>query len=283
MIGPEQKLAEIVAAILSAGIDVLVMGGHAVRYYGVTRNTVDFDLVASLASADELGPKLFGISQLGPLREEPVWRRGDFARFEIGKLESGREEWLEFWVRNHLLSDFATMKGRAEMGRYGGATLPFLSLPDLIRSKETERESDWQDIALLEEIQDARLIASASRPNCTSGERARILSGIRSRKGMERAIQIGLTDDRAWIDRAIAEAAHPVTIAFLRPRSNVNPPSGARIEPALLDALSRVPFGSVKHFSILEVVRRAYKRNAIEIDRADKQRQLQQSHSPPVR
>ena len=35
--------------------------------------------------------------------------------------------------------------------------LSFLSLPDLIRSKETEREKDWQDVAVLEEIHDNRL------------------------------------------------------------------------------------------------------------------------------
>ncbi len=38
---------------------------------------------------------------------QTVWRSDDFARFEIGRLPDGREEWLEFWIRNHLLGDFA--------------------------------------------------------------------------------------------------------------------------------------------------------------------------------
>jgi len=44
-------------------------------------------------------------------------------------------------------------------GSYGGRILPFLALPDLIHSKETERAGDWQDVAILEEFLDARLLA----------------------------------------------------------------------------------------------------------------------------
>src|SRR5947209_8438653 len=81
---------------------------------------------------------------------------------QIGTLPSGREEWLEFWRENHLLAPFGELFSRREQGVYGGRSLAFLSLPDLIRSKETERETDWQDIAFLEEFLDARLLAQAS-------------------------------------------------------------------------------------------------------------------------
>jgi hypothetical protein len=40
----EQRLAEIVTDLESVGVVCLVMGGHAVRYYGLYRNTNDFDL-----------------------------------------------------------------------------------------------------------------------------------------------------------------------------------------------------------------------------------------------
>jgi hypothetical protein len=43
-VNPEVRLAEIVTAIEATGIPCLVMGGHAVRYYGLSRNTIDFDL-----------------------------------------------------------------------------------------------------------------------------------------------------------------------------------------------------------------------------------------------
>jgi len=119
------------------------MGGHAVRYYGIDRNTIDFDLVTSLATPEELRLRLPKIESLAGIRAEPVWRSRDFARFEIGRLPDGREEWLEFWIRNHLLGDFQSLKARAEVGVYGGEPVAFLSIADLLKSKETERESDW--------------------------------------------------------------------------------------------------------------------------------------------
>ena len=41
---PARRLAEIVSALEQVGLTVLVMGGHAVRYYGLDRNTIDYDL-----------------------------------------------------------------------------------------------------------------------------------------------------------------------------------------------------------------------------------------------
>ena len=44
---PARRLAEIVSALEQVGLTVLVMGGHAVRYYGIDRNTIDYDLPLS--------------------------------------------------------------------------------------------------------------------------------------------------------------------------------------------------------------------------------------------
>jgi hypothetical protein len=140
----DEKLARLVRALQDAGIDVVVMGGHAVRFYGIDRNTIDFDLATSLATPQELRARIGQVHMFGGASEEAVWRRNDFARYRIGSLPDGREEWLEFWLRNHLLDPFPMLKARAELGEYGGERIPVLSIGDLIRSKETERESDWQ-------------------------------------------------------------------------------------------------------------------------------------------
>jgi len=273
---PDQKLAFIARSLQDAGIETLVMGGHAVRYYGIDRNTADFDLVTSVATPDELRLRLPRIEALGPVREEPVWRSRDFARFEIGRLPDGREEWLEFWIRNHLLGDFKSLNARAEVGIYGGGQVAFLSIADLMRSKETQRESDWRDIALLEEIQDARHHAAiASKPDGL----LRLLSHLRSRRGMDRAIEKNLLDDPDTIIQAVATSAHPVTYAFLLPLAGAAAPAAlsVSVEPTSLAALSTVDFGSPKHFALIEICRRAYKRHAMEIDRADKQAKLDQN------
>lgn len=271
---PEQKLAEIVISLRGAGIDSLVMGGHAARYYGIDRNTIDYDLVTSLTSPEDLRQRLPAIDNFREARPAPAWRHRDFARFEIGRLPDGREEYLEFWLRNHLLGDFVQLKQRSEIGVYGGHSIPFLSIADLIRSKETERESDWQDIALLEEIFDARKFAAFRDGRCDLPD---LLANIRSRVGMERAIDQGLLADPNLVASAIADSQHPATIAFLWPsaRQIDARTEAAYLDPSLSATLRAVEAGSSKHFAIVEIARRGYKRHAMDIDRADKQTQIE--------
>ena len=266
---PDQKLALLTQAIKDAGMKALVMGGHAVRYYGIDRNTSDFDMVVGTSSPTELREKLAEIPMLASAKEIPVWRTNDFARFEIGTLPDGRQELLEFWLQNHLLSDFATLNSRAEVGNYGGSLVAFLSLDDLIRSKETERESDWQDISLLEEIRDARLLAKAVDDDGV----VRALANVRSRRGLERLDTSGLLADSNLIEQAIHQCTHPVTFAILSPLAPVSEAKQlvAPIEPTALVALRRAPFRSSLHLGLVEVVRRGYKRQAMEEDRLDKE------------
>ena len=54
----ETRLAEIVTALEGASIPCLVMGGHAVRYYGLSRNTRDFDLHLAPDGWDDLHIRL---------------------------------------------------------------------------------------------------------------------------------------------------------------------------------------------------------------------------------
>lgn len=52
------RLAEIVTALEQVGLTVLIMGGHAVRYYGIDRNTIDYDLHLSPSNWDDLRASL---------------------------------------------------------------------------------------------------------------------------------------------------------------------------------------------------------------------------------
>ena len=67
---PPLRLAEIVTALEQVGLTVLVMGGHAVRYYGIDRNTIDCDLHLSPADWEDLGSRL-GQSTLAAGRPLP--------------------------------------------------------------------------------------------------------------------------------------------------------------------------------------------------------------------
>jgi hypothetical protein len=199
------------------------------------------------------------------------WRPQSFRRFQIGRLPDGHEEWLEFWCGNHLLAPFPELYARKEEGSYGGRTLPFLSLPDLIRSKETTRATDWADVAVLEEFLDNRLLALASRKALALHK---ALGGLRSRSGFERALLDGLLADVDLVAQALAEAHLGITQALLLPfsPSTVNlPATTPTVEPLILSRLRTVVPSSSLHLALVEAVRRQYRLAAQAADQADKE------------
>jgi hypothetical protein len=272
-VNSESRLAEIVTALEGEGIACLVMGGHAVRYYGLIRNTIDFDLCLAPEVWDDLPARLAATPLLTKqaVIEGSSWRPRWFRRFQIGQLPDGREERLEFWCGNHLLAPFAELYARREQGLYGGRILSFLSLPDLIRSKETERTVDWRDVEVLEEFLDARLLAQVK-----SGGRAvtEALSHISSRSGLEAALQQGLFSDARIVELALIEAQRSTAQAFLLPfaptstnlRATVPP-----IESVILNRLRTVSPASPLHLTLVEAVRRQYRLAAQAADKADKE------------
>lgn len=267
---PDGKLAEVLTALDSVGVRCLVMGGHAVRYYGLDRTTDDFDLHLAPDSWDDLIVRMARSEWLrnrNPI-EFPSWRVTAFRRFQIGTLPNGREEWLEFWKENHLLPPFDELFARRESGLYGGRMCDFLSLPDLIRTKETEREKDWQDIQYLEEVQDTRLAAavrSGARPLSMA------LSQLRSRRGLETHLLAKSLDDLSVVAEALSQSKNPITAALLLPVAENAPLPTVEIEPAIVNRLRVVPVGSPLHLTLVEAVRRRYKQAAALVDKADKQ------------
>lgn len=142
------------------------------------------------------------------------WRPHAFRRFLIGRLPDGQEEWLEFWRENHLLAPFSELFCRREVAKYCERDIAFLGLRDLIHSKETERAKDWDDIAYLEEAQDARLQAGFQRGTV---ELTEALAQIRSRRGFDRYLADGCFGDDKVVRDAIEHTDNPITQAFLLP------------------------------------------------------------------
>ncbi|HEV3259646.1 MAG TPA: hypothetical protein VG013_22455 [Gemmataceae bacterium] len=269
---PEERLAWIVSALESVGLACLVMGGHAVRYYGLQRYTNDFDLTLARDGWDDLADRLArtGLFSGGELVEGNSWRPGAFRRFQLGTLADGQEEWLEFWRENHLLDPFPDLFARREVGAYGTREVPFLALPDLLRSKETERAKDWDDVSYLEEFLDARLHA-----RCVAGAvaLADALAGLRSRRGFDTYLAEGSFDDRQAVKTALGRAVNPIAQAFLLPYAPgaATPSPVVAIEPLVERKLRAVVPASPLHRSLVEVVRRKYKVFCQARDRADKE------------
>ena len=269
---PEERLAAILASLESVGLSCLVMGGHAVRYYGLQRHTNDFDLTLAPDGWDDLANRLAKTDLFmgaGPV-EGNSWRPGAFRRFLLGNLADRQEEWLEFWRRNHLLAPFPELFARREVGAYGGREVPFLSLEDLIRSKETERAKDWDDVSYLEEFLDARVHA-----RCAAGAvaLADALAQLRSRRGFDTYLTESRFGDTAAIRAALGHTTNPVTQAFLLPWAPeaVVSTSVIAIEPLVVRKLRSVSPASPLHRSLVEVVRRQYKVFCQDRDRADKE------------
>jgi hypothetical protein len=271
-LNPEERLAAIVVALESVGLSCLVMGGHAVRFYGLQRHTNDFDLTLGADGWDDLADRLartglFAVT--GPV-EGNSWRPGAFRRFLLGNPADGQEEWLEFWGANHLLAPFPQLFARREVGGYGGRELPFLSLPDLIRSKETERAKDWDDVSYLEEFLDARLHAQCRAGNLAVTD---ALAQIRSRRGFDTYLAETRFADADTIRNALERTTNPVTQAFLLPwaPAAVAATPVVPIEPVVERKLRSVGPASSLHRSLVEVVRRQYKVFCQDRDRADKE------------
>ncbi len=267
----DARLAEVVSQLEAVGVSCLVMGGHAVRFYGLSRNTNDVDLHVSPDQWDDLPARLArtNLFAAGALLEGPSWRPGAFRRFQIGTLPDGREEWLEFWRENHLLAPYSELQTRAERGSYGGREIIFLGLVDLIRSKETERGADWQDVATLEEFLDARLLARL-RSGTVSADEA--LASLRSQSGLLGYLEAGfLTTENAAA--ALPRTTNPVTQTLLIPAAPDTraPEPVVPIEPVVLARLRTTPPASPLHLGLVEVVRRRYIAFRKDTDRRDKE------------
>jgi hypothetical protein len=247
------------------------MGGHAVRFYGLQRHTNDFDLTLASAGWDDLADRL---TRTGLFAGTPIegnsWRPKAFRRFLLGNQADGQEEWLEFWRVNHLLAPFPEMYARREVGAYGGREVPFLSLQDLLRSKETERAKDWDDVTYLEEFLDARLHA---RVNAGDIVLADALVHLRSRRGFDTFLAQNQFANAEAILAALERATNPVTQAFLLPWA----PQAAAAEPVVASEpiveqkLRSIAPASALHRALVEVVRRQYKVFCQNQDRAEKE------------
>ena len=269
---PEERLASIVSSLESVGISCLVMGGHAVRYYGLQRYTNDFDLTLAPEVWDDLSERLARTGMFVGTRpvEGNSWRPAAFRRFLLGSLPSGQEEWLEFWRGNHLLAPFHELFARRQVGVYGGQEVAFLSIQDLIRSKETERAKDWEDVSYLEELLDSQLHARMVAGEITLAD---ALCQLRSRRGFDSYLVEGQFSDKEAVLAALRHATNPVTQAFLLPLVPETPIESkvVTIEPLVEGKLRSIAPASPLHRSLVEVVRRQYKVACQNRDRADKE------------
>jgi hypothetical protein len=248
------------------------MGGHAVRYYGLQRYTNDFDFTLAPDGWENLADRLARTNLFPKTRtiEGNSWRPLSFRRFLLEALANGQEEWLEFWRSNHLLAPFAELLDRREVAKVAGTDVAFLGLSDLIRSKETERAKDWEDIVYLEQFFDLRHRSQHAAGRISLAE---AIGQLRSQAGFDALLADSALSDQAAVRVVLEQIRNPITQAFLLPCApdSVLSPAVPPIEPLVDRKLRSIPPGSPLHRTLVEVVRRQYKLGCQNRDRADKE------------
>ncbi len=247
----DRELAELQFELAENGIRSLVMGGQAVRYYDLNRTTDDFDFYVS----PESGASVERWLATRQVIEIDVSRESTVRRFQFQSQRNAHELKLKLWYGGRLFPAFSDAYQRREHGAYGDRPCDFLSINDLIQTKETAREKDWVDIFFLEELQDARLRA-AVRSGVSSP--AETLSYLRSRRGLESALRDGCLYNAGNVREAILRTENPITVASLLPAVRDVTLKRVRIEAAVEQRLRSILVGSPLHFSVVEAVRQKY-------------------------
>ena len=271
MIESAERLSVIISALESVGLRCLVMGGHAVCYYGLQRFTNDFDFALAPDGWDELRGRLARTnlcSDAGPI-EGNSWRPGHFRRFRLGAEAEGREEWLEFWLRNHLLAPFPDLYAQRTRGlRRTSDSIPLTSRPHPEQGNRTsERLGRYFIPRGVPQRAVHALYAAGAIPLSNA------LAQLRSRRGFDTILVEGGFSDAVAVRVALAQTANPVTQAFLLPWAPeaVAQPPVIEIEPLVERKIRTITPASPLHRSLVEVVRRQYKVFCQERDMGDKQ------------
>ena len=174
---PYPELVQLVDRLQRRGLDPLVMGGHAVRHYGVIdRTTSDFDFKIGPDDAERLRqePRLLtpdgpaGVGAVGDagtavggagVLDAEHWRSGRMVTYHVptgrqvqvgGGAQQDVRRKVDFWIDSPAIAaDQPALRRRAEVVGYGlpgGGTVQvaYLGLSDLIDSPRRTGRRTWR-------------------------------------------------------------------------------------------------------------------------------------------
>jgi hypothetical protein len=158
---PDLKVDELLAELVSAGVDFVVIGGIAVMLHGYPRNTRDLDIAFApdAANLKALANVLVGLD--ARLRDVDadvpfVADERTLQGIELLTLETSAG-WLDVQRRTPGVESYERLRRRAERVNLDGISVLVASPDDLIAMKRTAgRAVDQIDIAALEAIKRLR-------------------------------------------------------------------------------------------------------------------------------
>jgi hypothetical protein len=144
---------DFIALLARHGVEFLVVGGYAVGFHGFPRYTGDLDVFVAISERNAVGLLAvfaeFGFSEIG-------LTKGDFLEQET-IVEIGREP-MKIQVLTGIDGVvFDACYRRRVIFNDGDASIPFISIDDLIANKEaTPRAKDKIDAGELRRIRDEK-------------------------------------------------------------------------------------------------------------------------------
>jgi len=148
---PQDPLLLVCFLLNNHDVRYLVVGGHACILHGLVRTTEDVDILIQddeenfrrvIAGLSEMSDGAARELTVDDLRDNVVVKVADEVEVDISK---------SAWTVS-----YADAIADAESIKIDGIRIPFVSLKQLIRSKETYREEDRGDLIRLRKLQDER-------------------------------------------------------------------------------------------------------------------------------
>ena len=148
---PQDPLLLVCFLLNNHDVRYLVVGGHACILHGLVRTTEDVDILIQddeenfrrvIAGLSEMSDGAARELTVADLRDNVVVKVADEVEVDISK---------SAWTVS-----YADAIADAESIKIDGIRIPFVSLKQLIRSKETYREEDRGDLIRLRKLQDER-------------------------------------------------------------------------------------------------------------------------------
>ena len=145
-----EDLKALVAALDANGADYLLIGGYALYAHGYQRATTDIDVL--VPATRQAGEKIRSALMLLP---DQAARDIDPAWFEEGENIRVADAFVVDIMLNACGETFETLKAYAETVDLDGVPVRTVNLEGLLRTKQTMRDKDVADRAILERALEA--------------------------------------------------------------------------------------------------------------------------------
>ena len=155
-----EDLKTLVGSLNRHGADYLLIGGYALFAHGYHRATTDIDVLvpATRQAGEKIREALMVLPDRAAKDIDPAW-------FEEGENIRVADTFVVDIMLNACGETYETLKQFAETVDFDGLAIRTVNLEGLLRTKQTMRDKDVSDRAVLERALELLQTRDASRPS----------------------------------------------------------------------------------------------------------------------